>query len=86
MNAVHVTVNGVLVRRNNPQQEDFIEAPEVSGYMRPFFVDFFLPFFFVGTYFFHPIQMFQTLPKMASYWKSSVSILEEVGITEDLLR
>ncbi len=59
MNAVHVTVNGVLVRRNNPQQEHFIEAPEVSGYMRPFFVDFFLPFFFVGTYFFHPIQMFQ---------------------------
>jgi hypothetical protein len=28
MNAVHVIVNGVLVRRNNPQQEDFIEAAE----------------------------------------------------------
>jgi len=26
--------------------------PEVSGYMPPFFVDFFLLFFFVGTYFF----------------------------------
>jgi len=53
--------------------------------MPPFFVDFFLPFFFVGTYFFTNPNL-STLLKMASYWKSSVSILEEVGIREDLLR
>jgi len=58
MNAVHVTVNGALVRRSNPQQEDFIEAPEVLGYLPPFFVDFFLPFFFVGTYFFTQSKSF----------------------------
>ncbi len=28
MNAVHVTVNGVLVGRNNSRLEDFIEAAE----------------------------------------------------------
>jgi len=28
MIAVHVIVNGVLARRNNSQQEDFIEASE----------------------------------------------------------
>jgi hypothetical protein len=32
--------------------------PEVSGYMPPFFVDFFLPFFFVGTYFFTQSKSF----------------------------
>ena len=31
MSAVHVTVNGVLVRRNNSQQEDFVEASEPVG-------------------------------------------------------
>ena len=35
---------------------------------------------------FSPDPNFSTLLKMAPYWKPSVSILEEVGIREDLLR
>ena len=31
MNAVHVTVSGVLVRRNNSRQDSFIEAAEPAG-------------------------------------------------------
>jgi len=36
----------------------FPALPEISGYMLPFFEDFFLPFFFVGIYFFTQSKCF----------------------------